>query len=301
MIRSSMWRKRTHCLTFLLALAAVTAVARAEDAVTTVVVTLPGRTLKHGTTAATVRDVLGELGLPVSGKLVVRPGLDTPLTQGLEVVLPRLEEDVMTFPTALPAPLKVENRYLGPMDDEPEDRQVVVDEGKPGRGVLQSTYYFQDGDLIGYKEHTVVEQAPQPRVVVRYEGVAKGRPVTLGQFLSDNFKENHRRDPGYEFPMVGAPPEAYRQKLTMEATAYTPHDPGVNFRTSLGWRLRHGIVAVDPREIPLGTKVYVEGYGYGVAADVGSAIKGNKIDLAFFTLQSAYQFGRRQVNVYLLD
>ena len=48
---------------------------------------------------------------------------------------------------------------------------------------------------------------------------------------------------------------------------------------------------MDPRVIPLGTKVYVEGYGYAIAADTGGAIKGNKIDVFFSSKQNAYQLG----------
>ena len=68
-----------------------------------------------------------------------------------------------------------------------------------------------------------------------------------------------------------------------------------------------GVVGVDPGVIPLGTRVYVETadgqyiYGTAVAADTGGAIKGNKIDICVDTSSEAYAFGRRTVNVYILD
>jgi 3D (Asp-Asp-Asp) domain-containing protein len=61
-------------------------------------------------------------------------------------------------------------------------------------------------------------------------------------------------------------------------------------------------VAVDPKVIPLGTNLYIEGYGYAVAADTGGAIKGNKIDLCFEESNSELRkFGRKNVTVYILD
>ena len=60
------------------------------------------------------------------------------------------------------------------------------------------------------------------------------------------------------------------------------------------------LVSVDPKLIPLGTRLYIEGYGYAVADDVGGAIKGHRIDLAFDSRAEALQFGRQSVKVYIL-
>ena len=65
--------------------------------------------------------------------------------------------------------------------------------------------------------------------------------------------------------------------------------------------MRRGLVAVDTRVIPFGTRLYIEGYGFAVADDTGGAIRGNKIDLAMDTLSEAYQFGRRTVVVHILE
>jgi len=89
--------------------------------------------------------------------------------------------------------------------------------------------------------------------------------------------------------------------ITMEATAYTPFDAGVIGITANGNPMRRGLVAVDTRVIPFGTRMYIEGYGYAIADDRGGAIQGNKIDLAMDTLEEAFQFGRRPVVVHILD
>lgn len=93
----------------------------------------------------------------------------------------------------------------------------------------------------------------------------------------------------------------YLATYSMSATAYTGHG-----LTALGLkpvRDPDGLstVAVDKNVIPLGSKVYVEGYGYAIASDTGGAIKGNKIDLYFNTLEECYSFGRRTVTVHVVS
>lgn len=96
-----------------------------------------------------------------------------------------------------------------------------------------------------------------------------------------------------------------RKVMTLEATGYDP-GPVDNQRgwvgtTKSGERARFGIVAVDPRLIPLGTRVYVEGYGPGLAADIGGAIKGRKIDLCFNSTHQARAWGRKPTRVWVID
>ncbi|BBB93055.1 MAG TPA: 3D domain-containing protein [Methylomusa anaerophila] len=102
-------------------------------------------------------------------------------------------------------------------------------------------------------------------------------------------------------------PENYKNVLNAVATAYAPgpHDNGKwGNLTHIGTQVRPGVIAVDPRVIPLGTKLYIEfanGQGmYGVAEDTGGAIKGNRIDIAMWTVKEAYKFGIQDVKVYVL-
>ncbi|WP_081328686.1 3D domain-containing protein [Neomoorella thermoacetica] len=85
----------------------------------------------------------------------------------------------------------------------------------------------------------------------------------------------------------------------MLATAYTAssEEGTADGRTATGIKVRRGVVAVDPKVIPLGTKLYIEGYGEAIAADTGGAIKGNKIDLFMDSKQEALRWGRRWVLV----
>ena len=91
------------------------------------------------------------------------------------------------------------------------------------------------------------------------------------------------------------------KKMRVEATAYYPINGAGHSYTARGNILRRGIIAVDPRVIPLGTRVYIPGYGEAVADDIGGAIKGNIIDIAFDTYNEAINFGRQTIDIYILD
>ena len=91
-----------------------------------------------------------------------------------------------------------------------------------------------------------------------------------------------------------------KQVLTMEATAYLPTDGGGDGITASGIQAKHGVVAVDPNVIPLGTKLYIPGYGEALAADTGGDIVGSRIDVVMEDYGEAMQFGRRTVEVYVL-
>ena len=96
-------------------------------------------------------------------------------------------------------------------------------------------------------------------------------------------------------------PSRYSRSLNMSASAYSAYDPGNSNRTYGGNTLHKGLVAVDPTLIPLGTRLFIPGYGYAIADDIGGSIKGNRIDLAFDSHSEAIQFGRQKVTVYIID
>ncbi|QOR36533.1 3D domain-containing protein [Clostridium sp. 'deep sea'] len=83
-------------------------------------------------------------------------------------------------------------------------------------------------------------------------------------------------------------------KMNVEATAY------IDNQTATGIKPYKGVIAVDPKVIPLYSKVYIPGYGMATALDTGGAIKGNKIDLFFEDKKEVYLFGRRNLTIYVL-
>jgi len=95
-------------------------------------------------------------------------------------------------------------------------------------------------------------------------------------------------------PAPVQPASGSGKQLTVVATAYSLHGG-----TASGLPTGPGVVAVDPTVIPLGTRMYIPGYGPGIAADTGTAIKGLRIDLWFPTLQQTYDWGKRTVTITL--
>jgi len=102
----------------------------------------------------------------------------------------------------------------------------------------------------------------------------------------------------------GSAPEGGRE-FYVEASAYTPYCSGCSGRSATGVNLRSNsnlkIIAVDPKVIPLGSKVWVEGYGYAVAGDTGGSIKGNTIDVLMPTVKQANNWGRKKVRIKVLN
>jgi 3D (Asp-Asp-Asp) domain-containing protein/LysM repeat protein len=95
------------------------------------------------------------------------------------------------------------------------------------------------------------------------------------------------------------------KEITVKATAYTADCAGCSGTTATGMDVKNNsnakVIAVDPKVIPLGSKVYVEGYGYAVAGDTGGAIKGNRIDVLVSSNDKAMQWGVRHIKVKIVD
>lgn len=93
------------------------------------------------------------------------------------------------------------------------------------------------------------------------------------------------------------------KKVRVQASAYTANCSGCSGITTTGINLNKNpnqkVIAVDPSIIPLGSKVYVEGYGYAIAGDTGGAIRGHKIDVYVRSYQEAINFGRKQIQIYV--
>jgi 3D (Asp-Asp-Asp) domain-containing protein len=93
----------------------------------------------------------------------------------------------------------------------------------------------------------------------------------------------------------------YTNVMVMEASAYLPTDGGGSCITATGLPATYGVVAVDPDVIPLGTQVYIPGYGVAIAADTGGMIEGAMIDLCMEDYDECMEFGRRDIDVYILE
>ncbi len=165
----------------------------------------------------------------------------------------------------------------------PQGRTRVVDPGKPGvREIAYAVHRTADRrSVVRTVLVSRVIRAPRARVLA--EGI--GEYTALSAIAQRGIEGTLR--------LAGA-------AMSMVATAYTAECGGCSGMTAIGRPAGHGIVAVDPRVIPLGTRMYIPGYGSAIAGDTGGAIRGRRIDLGFNSNAAAYQFGRRSVLVYLI-
>lgn len=160
----------------------------------------------------------------------------------------------------------------------------------------------------------VAQPAPAPKA----EPVQEAAPAPKEEPAEQPAPEaEQKQEPAQEAAAPAPQPEPAKEEqpaeqsqqsgkqLTVEATAYTASCEGCSGVTATGVDLKANpnqkVIAVDPSVIPLGSKVYVEGYGEAIAADTGGAIKGNKIDVFVPAQADAKQWGRKTVNITVLD
>lgn len=90
---------------------------------------------------------------------------------------------------------------------------------------------------------------------------------------------------------------AYTEKYIVTAYSTHPSENGGYTITSTGKKLRKGIIAVDPKHIPMGSHIFVPGYGWGIAADIGGAIRGRHIDVCIPSRHMVGRWGRQKIKI----
>ena len=232
----------------------------------------------------TVSGVLDDCGIELGDKDYTYPSLDTKISYGSNIELFKVKEVIETVEDSIPFENVVnKNNKLD------IGQSKVIQKGKDG---LKKTYLkkeYVNGELRSTE-------------IVNAEIITE--PIS-------NIIEKGTKD----LIVTSRGNTSYRKAITMSATAYdlsfescgkNPGDKHYGL-TASGTKARPGAVAVDPRVIPLGTKLYIQSldgtkdYGFAIAEDTGGAIKGNKIDLFFETASEVKSFGRRKVKVYIIN
>lgn len=227
---------------------------------------------------STVGDALVAAGLDPSAGVHVAPGIDAPLAAGMTIAVTDVFLRVVQQERAIPPSSRT---VADP--SMPINTKRVVAAGAPGK-------------LLRILE-TVVTDGREGHLVLKAEQVVRPPVETVVAFGT-------KRD--FRVAVSGVPrlmsaslrPPVESKPFEVVATAYHPGEGGMNAAT--GARLGYGIIAVDPDVIPLGTRMFVPGYGYGVAADTGGAIKGNRIDVCLESPAAVDDWGVRPVTVLLL-
>ncbi|WP_235961149.1 G5 and 3D domain-containing protein [Savagea serpentis] len=177
-----------------------------------------------------------------------------------------------------------------------QGKTKVLQEGQKGKMLRTYEVVMRNGEEV---ERNVVEEevvdAPKNKIVaVGSKQIAQAKPVNKTVVSRGNSNAS-----------APASAPAGGKEFYVEATAYTPYCTGCSGISAAGINLRANpnlrLIAVDPRVIPMGSKVWVEGYGYAVAGDTGGAIKGNRIDVLMQTKSQAYSWGRKKVKIKVMN
>lgn len=272
-------------INFILFLLIVTSLSFAKDAKTHVYEIDNNGTVKtYKTSCKTVKELLSDLKIKVDEDDIVIPDLDTELKSEGKISI--IKVDVKVIEKEVEAPFKTIKKKNKELTHK---QSKILVQGVNGKNKVKCKEYYAGDKLI--KEEVIhVETLVKP----------------IDQVFEEGTKDVFTNDRG-DFTA--------RKAIKMVATAYEagprstgkrPGDKGYGI-TASGARAKRGTVAVDPRVIPLGTKLYIKSltpgvpdYGFAIAQDTGGAIKGNKIDLFMDTVWECLQFGRRPVMVYIL-
>ncbi len=184
--------------------------------------------------------------------------------------------------------------------------ELVLVAGSNGLVRLQEEIIYENGLEVSRRtlKKTVVSEPVTALVVRGVEEILMAQPEEP-EFVADEDAAISPHIQGGEITTAGGTTYQYSQKLAVTCTAYSCE--GYTGITATGTVARVGAVAVDPRYIPLGTKMYIVSndgeyvYGYCVAEDTGGSIKGMKIDLYFDTVDECWEFGRRGCTVYIIE
>lgn len=222
-------------------------------------VTADGKTKNYKTLCRTVGDALKDCKIKVGDADIVTPGLDTEIGDDLEVVIQRVTTSQET--------VEEDVDFNTIEKDDPsmeEGKSKVETEGSKGR------------DKVTY-EITYIDGVESERKEISRETVtaAVDKVILNGTKISFNGK-------------------SYSRKLVVKAYSYTGGG-----RTAMGTRARVGEIAVDPKVIPLGSRVYIEGVGARIAEDTGGNIKGNTIDIYMNSVAECRKWGARTVTIYI--
>jgi uncharacterized protein YabE (DUF348 family) len=284
------------------------------------------------TTAETVKDFLREQSIVLNEHDVVKPSLNTALKKGMEITMKRafpltlldggVTKETWSTSTTVADFLTQQGVSLTELDRvEPALEDKVMENGTI--------------NVIRVEKVTDVVEEPISYAIVtkKDENLAQGteKVITEGQegliskeyeITLENGKEVSRvvlnekklKDKQDKVVSVGTKPNSIQvasrgaesgRQIYVTSTAYTASCNGCSGTTATGVNLHANpnakVIAVDPNVIPLGSKVYVDGYGYAIASDTGGAIKGNKIDVFFPSKSDAYRWGRKTVKIKILN
>ena len=263
-----------------------------EETPCNVTIKYHGTTMRTVSNGETVAQLLHRLELEVSGEDMVSHGMDDPVRHGMVLQIDRVVTAEESYTAVMPHEV---TRCLDP--SLPEGVEQVLTEGTDGELLCRAEVTYRNGletnrTLLSRK----VTRPPVAEVVAVGTGEALPEPESGAMpVIADGY-----------ITLPTGEVLTYTGTATVRATAYTHTDAGCDLITSTGTTVRWGTVAVDPRYIPYGTRMFIMAsngsyiYGIAVAEDCGGDIKGDRMDLYMPTYEQCMEFGRRVCTLYFL-
>ena len=257
-------------------------VKRAQE----IVLLVDGKEKKIKTAEDSVKDMLKAEKVTLDEKDRVEPSIETVIEKGQNIEVVRVDEKLVTENEDID--FEVTTRKNDKLD---KSVKKTVQEGTVGKREIKSKLIYENGKQVG-KEIISDKVITDPKAKIIEEG-------TRVTFVSNS--RGPESSSSNKAPAGSAVSKAPAGKtMTMQSTAYY-----TGTVTATGTRPKRNpsglsTVAVDPRVIPLGSKLYIDGYGYAVAEDTGGAVKNNIVDVFLNTRQECMNWGRRNVKVTIV-
>lgn len=258
----------------------------------TITIDYHGKAMTASSFGETVGELLSRLELDVSGEDMVCPGMDTLTWDGMFLQVDQVVTVQETYTVTIPHSIRYCDNAAVPQGVE----EVLV-QGVDGELLCTANVSYVDGREV--ERQVLTERlihSPVTEVVGQGTGAVpeptspEAMPVIGDGYIS----------------LPTGEVLTYTGIATVRATAYTHTDAGCDFITATGTTVHRGTVAVDPRFIPYGTRMFIVSndgayvYGISTAEDCGGDIKGDRMDLYFPTYNECILFGRRDCTVYFL-
>ena len=239
-------------------------------------ITVDGKIISLLSSEDNISSLFKTEGISLGTNDKVKPSLNTSLSQGMNIQIVRVTTKVIA--ETKPIDFKTVVKYDSSI---PNTQRKTVQDGSKGETTIQNDVTYEDGKEVSRKAiNQSVTKNPSDKIVVA--GTYPLMPVSRG-----------------------GDPVPYAKTINMRATAYyATSGIGKTYTASGRKAVRdpdgYSTIAVDPSVIPLGTKLFVEGYGFAIAAETGTGVTGNHIDVFFDTYSEACNWAVKYVNVYIL-
>ena len=249
-----------------------------------VTIQVDGEVVEAMTAYSKVSDIIQEYDVALDTSDVIEPSVDDHVGRNGTITIKRMKHEIVTENTVIPYERII--KYSADLD---KGKLKVLQPGKEGQKAVEYKIVFEDGKEIGREKVGEKIITPEQNEIVE-QGTAQYLATSRGNIRFA--KAIKMSSTAYD--------------ATFESTGKNPGDKHYGITRS-GTTVRPGVVAVDPKVIPLGTKLYVKSlngsadYGFAIAEDTGGAIKGNKIDLYMEDPKDVKKYGRKNVEVYILD